>query len=349
MQNLGQLDRNSIIRDYYLKHEEFGKSYTVRHFLDMGLERSLTYRVLKRVSEGQPLGRKVGTGRIAKKMPKKKVAKLLKQMNHKIGSSQIKAARQFNVSQSYINNILKKSNLKYYKRKPIPKRDDAIKQRIKSRCTILRKHDFMPSKGYFLVMDDESYFSFNGDEFSGNRGFYSADKNHCPDNIRFKERQKWPSRVMMWIAISQDGRFSKPFFMEKGTMNGDMYLAECIKKRLVPFLAQCRPDSLFWADGATAHYKHCVTSFLQEKNIRFVAQRQNPPKVPELRPIEHFWALLKSHVYYNGWQAKSKRALVTRIKKQLPKVDVQVVQKMMLSVKTKMRRVSDYGIDSILK
>ena len=53
-----------------------------------------------------------------------------------------------------------------------------------------------------------------------------------------KSRLKFPPRVLMWIAISEDGFFCKPFFLEKGNMNGNVYLKKCIKKRLLPFIAQ---------------------------------------------------------------------------------------------------------------
>jgi hypothetical protein len=56
-------------------------------------------------------------------------------------------------------------------------------------------------------------------------------------------------------AIDSNGLFSKPFIFE-GTMNADLYLNECLKKRLMPFIQKNYPDKniLFWSDLATAHY-----------------------------------------------------------------------------------------------
>lgn len=199
-------------------------------------------------------------------------------------------------------------------------------------------------------MDDESYFSLNGDEFSSNRGYYSDNKLTCSNKIRFKERQKFPPRVLMWIAICEDGQFSKPFFMQKGNMNGDLYLKECITKRLLPFVrSKSESEVIFWPDGATAHYKKCVTEFLTGNNIRFVAKMTNPPKVPELRPIEHYWSLLKASVYANGWVAKDKEQLIRRIREKVNCLDYNVIQRMMKQVRTKVRTVSERGIDYLLK
>ena len=130
--------------------------------------------------------------------------------------------------------------------------------------------------------------------------------------------------------------------LEKGNITGNVYLKECIKKKLPPFIAQKKSNTVFWPGGATAHYKKCVKEFLDDNEISYVAQNQNPPKFPELRPIEQFWSLLKQY------RANSKASLITRIKAKLKNVDTAVVQHMMEKVKTKVRSVGDNGIDSII-
>ena len=46
MQSLNQLDRNKIIEDFYILHKGNDKAFTVKHFITMGMERSVVYRVL---------------------------------------------------------------------------------------------------------------------------------------------------------------------------------------------------------------------------------------------------------------------------------------------------------------
>ena len=84
--------------------------------------------------------------------------------------------------------------------------------------------------------------------------------------------------------------------MSKGTLNGDIYLKECIKKRLIPFIEKHHnpEDVLLWMDMETCHYKKSVTDFLTEKGIPFVGKGENAPNVPIARPIEKFWALTKA-------------------------------------------------------
>ena len=41
----------------------------------------------------------------------------------------------------------------------------------------------------------------------------------------------------------------------------------------------------------------------------------NAANLPEVRPIEDFWSLLKAKVYENNWEAKTLHQLEFRIKK----------------------------------
>jgi hypothetical protein len=39
--------------------------------------------------------------------------------------------------------------------------------------------------------------------------------------------------------------------------------------------------------------------------------------MPQLRPIEAFWKMLKDKVYENGWEAKNKHELIKRIRQKI--------------------------------
>ena len=94
----------------------------------------------------------------------------------------------------------------------------------------------------------------------------------------------------------------------------EMFTLKNVLRRGYCHSSHKKNPTVFWPDGATAHYKKCVKEFLDDNEISYVAQNQNPPKVPELRPIEQFWSLLKQCVYSNGYRANSKASLITRIK-----------------------------------
>ena len=52
-------------------------------------------------------------------------------------------------------------------------------------------------------------------------------------------------------------------------------------------------EYVLWSDLASAHYGRKAIAYLESKKIKFVAKVDNPPNVPESRPIEDFWGILK--------------------------------------------------------
>ena len=72
---------------FYMDHMEKGKSFTVNHFLAEKMARSFIYDVLSRADNNMGWKRKSGSGRIAVKMPKKKVKALKKYFDQKDGIS----------------------------------------------------------------------------------------------------------------------------------------------------------------------------------------------------------------------------------------------------------------------
>ena len=60
-------------------------------------------------------------------------------------------------------------------------------------------------------MNDEKYFCFNGDSMPGSDRHYTKDKAKCSGDVRFIRKEKYPKKILMWIAISNRG-MSKPYF-----------------------------------------------------------------------------------------------------------------------------------------
>ncbi|CAF1559357.1 unnamed protein product [Rotaria magnacalcarata] len=58
----------------------------------------------------------------------------------------------------------------------------------------------------------------------------------------------------------------------------------------------------------------CTQSF-ERKNVPIVHKLDNPPNVPQARPMETVWSLLEQKVYEHNWQAKSIDSLARRVRK----------------------------------
>ena len=254
------------------------------------------------------------------------------------GVSQAQAARKFNCRQQYISKILKtKLQIRVFKKKKIPKRSEAQQAKIQTLCGRL----FTNMSKKSSLLDDESYFTLSHSTINGNGNFYSSDVSKAPASIKYRSQIKFEKKVLVWLCISDKG-MSEPYFVPSGlAVNQQLYLAECIKKRLIPFIKKYHSDDqyLFWPDLASSHYAKSVTSYLTEQKINFVQKKDNPPSLPEARAIEDFWSILKGKVYKNNWQAKDLPQLITRIKKCLREIDPKLVQALAKSTQSRLDKI----------
>jgi hypothetical protein len=63
--------------------------------------------------------------------------------------------------------------------------------------------------------------------------------------------------------------------------------------------------------------------------------------------IENFWSILKRKVYFDGWKAETNEVLIERTKKCL-KIPLNVCQRLMRGLKTKVRKAADNGVLSVI-
>jgi hypothetical protein len=196
-----------------------------------------------------------------------------------------------------------------------PKYNPTQSEKAKKNCRKLVNKLY--SEDLDVIFDDEKYFSFSKYETPGNRGFHTFNVNECSDNVKFEGKEKFPKKILVWIAISERG-MSEPLIRGSKcvSINQWNYLKECLEKRLLPFSNNKHSDRkyIFRLDLASSHYVNSCGTWMPE-NINFEDKKMNPPNVPQARPIENFWVDLTQKVYEDGWQAQTERQLKARIKK----------------------------------
>ena len=133
-------------------------------------------------------------------------------------------------------------------------------------------------------------------------------------------------------------------------VNQETYLKECINKKLLPFIAKYHSNGnyLFWPDLAKAHYSNIVQQCLTPKNLPFVSRVDNPPNVPQARPIETVWTVLERKIYENNWEAKNIDHLVKRIKRKAKELDQEMLHGMIEDVGKKLRAMWRDRVYSVL-
>ena len=308
---------------FYEQHQSRGKSFTYNHFKAEGASKATIYRIIQGIEHGNPPVRRVGSGRVAKITTGNMLYRLSQDFNNQTGISQRRAAKKYKCAQSTIAWALKtKCNIQYRKKKKIPCRTEVQITNAKTKCCrLVRKF-----RGLDWILDDESYFTLSNSTIHGNDGYYTSDPKTTPPNVKFDKKKKFETKVLVWIAIGPHG-VSKPLIRLSGqAINSDIYLEECVKKRLLPYIRANYNNYVFWPDLASAHYAKKVTNFLSEEGIVFVGKNDNPANVPEARPVEDFWAHLKGLVYAKGWHAENHSKLINRIKYCLRKLDPVFVQ-----------------------
>ena len=340
--------RREVVGKFFLKHWKEGKKATVNHFVGKGMNRLVVYRILQRLEINGSVDRKRRESIPRHKIPQKVINQIKNQIMHRVGTSQRKLARKFKISQSSVSNIIKESELKYYKRQTIPDVSEKQEKKVKTACSKLRKDFFAPKSGVKMVLDDESYFPFRNNEIPGNSGFYAKrdlGPSSAPHEVRFTKEKKFPEKILVWMVISEDA-ISEPFFVKsKLAMKGDIYRKDCIQKILYPFLQKYHRDGryYFWPDLASCHYAKETLNLLKSLKINYIPRDSNPPNSPQLRPIETFWARLKGKVYEGGWEASSERQLKQRIRMKVREMDTSESQILSRSVRKDIRKTADAG------
>ena len=134
-----------------------------------------------------------------------------------------------------------------------------VKDQERRAKTGLRKI-YKKTRERVLVIDDETYVIVDTKEQPGRKFVHSNKHEELPFNQKFKQITKFPKKYLVWQAIDENGNISKPYISDR-SMTAEIYLNECLKKRLLPFIEEhyAKDEILFWPDLATVHYaKKCV-------------------------------------------------------------------------------------------
>ena len=65
----------------------------------------------------------------------------------------------------------------------------------------------------FVILDNEKYFTLNGSNMPVNDRYYSNDREKCQDDVRFVGKDKYPKKILVWMAFSSKG-MSKPLIFQ---------------------------------------------------------------------------------------------------------------------------------------
>jgi hypothetical protein len=276
---------------FYVNISNFNKDLTVKHFLSEGYRRSTLYAIIKRYEVSGTADFKPLPGRKRSVSTDKMTKKMIKLFESEPITSVRNASLRLNIKKSTLSDMKLRSGIMSAKCQTAPKYTKDQLKRTKTNCRKLYRSSIHKT----LILDDETYVMCDPKNIPGDKFYHFVNKEEIDDKIRFKPKEKFPKKFLVWQAIDECGHISESY-IKIGSMKAEEYKNECLEKRLKPFIEKYHKhkDVLFWPDLATIHYQNGVQHWMQNNGLTFVTKNDNAPNVPQARPIEKFWALCKS-------------------------------------------------------
>lgn len=251
-------------------------------------------------------------------------------------------AKKNSTSQSMVRRAKQRAGMKTRKKSKVPKTSAKQRATIKKRSRKL--YDFLGTRNFHLVLDDETYVKTDFLTLPGDQYYTTAEGEVLPDSETTIGMEKFGSKYLVWQAICQCGDRSQAF-VTTGTINKTIYINECLKKRLVPFVKKHSSSTLFWPDLATSHYAGDTIKFLERNAVQIVPKDINPPNVPQCRPIERYWALVKGILRKTGKTARDKKDFLAKWNAACKKVTKDTVARLMEGIRQKLRKEWEKKLD----
>lgn len=293
-------------------------------------------RVLKRFKETQSVERKPGSGRKPGLTRKELSLKIVRSIKQNPGLSDADRAQKFGISRSLARKIRLRAGYKAYHAVKCPNRSSKQCLVAKKRARLLYK-DYLTKPGFHILLDDETYAKCDSGQMPGLKFYYSTFRGNVSDKYKFVLHDKYAKKLMIWQGLCSCGLRTRPF-VTSATMTSDLYIKECLQKRLLPLIRLHSDPVVFWPDLASCHYSKATMEWYAKNKIMFVPKEKNPPNCPELRPIERYWALVKRSMKKSGGVSSDIKAMTRTWNKHASKITKEGVQKLMGGIKTKTRK-----------
>lgn len=351
MKKLNKLERDDLAkRVVQIYTEKFHRDtkLTLNHFkIENRCEKTIR-RIIKRFEENGKIITSSPPGRKRRKGNEKLETKITKLIQNDRNISSRIASTKLNISQSYYTDIkTNKLNIKSYRKLTAPDYSEGQEKRAKRNSRKIYRNIILKNPKKVFLIDDETYVPVDPKFVPGLQFYHGKD---APIENKIKPKAKYYKKFLIWQCLDENGNVSEPF-VANGTINGKLYLEECLKKKMLPFIQKYHKidEIILWMDMAPCHYSKEVTDWLTSMNIKFITKKQNAPNVPIARPIEKFWSLCKQEYRKRKKLTKSARGM-TRIWSNISKkVAAKSAQRLMKELRRNLRLIGYGGVRAPLK
>ena len=112
-------------------------------------------------------------------------------------------------------------------------------------------------------------------------------------NIEEKQIRNLKSQniIRVWLKKPSFGELFA-VVAEESTLTCQIYVKECLQKRLLPLIKSNDSGPVFWRNLASCNYCKLDMKNYEQKDVNFVPKTENPPNCPELRVLKSTGQLL---------------------------------------------------------
>lgn len=299
------------------------------------LPQSTVNCIIKRYKGTNSVGRKPGGGRKPGSHNKELVRKVVRSIEQNPRLSDSERAQRYDTSRFIVRRIRLRAGYKSYRVIKHPNRSDKQSLVAKQRARLL--YDQVLTKhGGCVIMDDETYVKLDFKQIPANNYYVAKFRGRVMKRFKYILQDKFAKKLLIWQAICSCGQKSK-VFVSPSTLTADLYIKECLEKRLLPMIRKHNCSIIFWPDLASCHYAKKTLEWFRTHEVAIVDKQMNPPNCPQLRPIEIYWAIVKRKLNKTGGVARNAQDLRRKWNACAEKVSERLVQELMGGVNRKTR------------
>lgn len=154
-----------------------------------------------------------------------------------------------------------------------------------------------------ILQDDENYVKMDFKQIFGPNFYVATFCGRVNPKLKYIQVEKFGKKVMIWQEICYCGGKSEALGT-KSTMNSNLYIQECLQKRILPMIRSHQVPVMFWPDFASCHYSRATMNWFEVNRVGVMPKTMNPPKCLAFRPSEKFCAIIEKKLMKNGEPVK---------------------------------------------
>ena len=131
------------------------------------------------------------------------------------------------------------------KHKKVPNRSDTQQKSARSRGRKL--YDNFISKNFCIIEDNETYIKYDYQQIPGAVYYIAKYRGKADKKFKYTKHDKFAKKALIWQAICSCGKKSAPY-ISQSTLYGQIYVKECLQKRLLPLIKSHNNRPVFWPD-----------------------------------------------------------------------------------------------------